>query len=227
MKIRIILVVSAFLLVPIVATAQVPSYWLFDDAGSSEIERRLDRQVDFEFAETPLTEVIEHIRKVSDVPCVIKLSALDAVGLDTNVPVTFRGRAIRIRDGLRMMLSEIELTWTIESRHLVITTPEDAEQNLATKVYDVRHFIEATWLPVVRQTESGATETAYDYSCDFRWLVELITSTIRPTTWGYVGGPGSVNGIANRRMRALVVCQTGRRSQGYRDDVPQLSEATQ
>lgn len=205
---RLAIVVALFALIPSLGRAQHNSYWLFEEPGNRDIERKLERRTDFQFDKVALADVAEFVRTVCTIPCQIKSSALDAVGLGRDVPVTYRGRRVRIRDALTVMLSDLELTWTIDHQHLIVTTPEDAERNLITKAYDVRDFLETEWRPVFRRHSSGATEAYYVRCCDSRWLAELITTTVSPTSWDWVGGPGTIDSICTKRMRALVISQT-------------------
>ena len=77
----------------------------------------------------------------------------------------------------------------------MITTPEEAENHLNTKVYDVADL-------VVCRDEHDALWDDYDA------LIEIITSTIKPTTWDGVGGPGAIKGNALGTAKVLVVSQT-------------------
>ena len=189
------------------ASAQTRSRYVFDDAHAQEIERRLEQRIDFEFIETPLADVIKYISKASGIPCWFSEQDLDAVGLGTDTPITCEGQGTRIRDGLRLMLDELELTWTINHGRLIITTPEAAEQDLITKVYDIKRVVRADWVPDWR-TPPGATEVRYVFEYDFDTLIEIVTTTVAPTTWDEVGGPGSITGYDGRTGPALVVSQT-------------------
>jgi general secretion pathway protein D len=58
-----------------------------------------------------------------------------------DTPVTSILRGISLRSALRLMLGELKLTYVIENEVLTITTPEDAESHLFTRVYDVRELL--------------------------------------------------------------------------------------
>lgn len=189
------------------ASAQSRSQYVFDDAHSQEIEQRLEQQIDFEFIEAPLGDVMKYISRTGDIPCSVSKSSLDAVGIGADTPVTFHGQGTRIRDGLRLILDDMELTWTIKYGRLIITTPEAAEQDLITKVYDIKRVVRADWVPDWRIPQ-GATEVPYSLEYDFDSLIEIITTTIAPTTWDEVGGPGSISAYDGRAGPALVVSQT-------------------
>ena len=122
------------------------------------------------------------------------------------MPLTFRYRSIRLRDGLHLLLKEFDLTWTIRHGCVIITTPEQAERRLITKIYDVRNLVESVPAPYWGGGFGDQANMAYLY--DFESLVDTIRSSVAPTSWDYVGGPGSIAPSYTRRMRVIVVSQT-------------------
>jgi hypothetical protein len=87
----------------------------------------------------------------------------------------------------------MDLTYVMQDEVLLITTPEEAETQLLTKAYPVADLV----LPV---GQTGAV------NADFDSLIELITSTVQPTAWDEVGGPGSI--AAFDTNMSLVLSQT-------------------
>ncbi len=90
------------------------------------------------------------------------------------------------------MLGPLDLTWIVKNEAVLVTTPEKAGNELITKVYPVYDLV-------------TAGQINYKFS-GYQPLIELITSTIAPTTWDEVGGPGAIHGF--RASAALVVSQT-------------------
>jgi hypothetical protein len=76
---------------------------------------------------------------------------------------------------------------------LLITTPDEAANKLTTMVYPVADLV----LP------PGASSAE---EADFDSLIDLITTTIQPTTWDAVGGPGTIYPFENKL--SLVFSQT-------------------
>ena len=93
------------------------------------------------------------------------------------------------------MLNELSLTWTIQDEVLLITTPEEGDQRLSTKVYDVADLV------VCRDEHDAPWE-------DYDTLIDVITPTIQPITWDEVGGPGSISGATLGTAKVLIVSQT-------------------
>jgi hypothetical protein len=93
------------------------------------------------------------------------------------------------------MLRKLNLTWIIEDEVLIITTVEEAENRLDTQVYDVADLV------VCRDKHNEPWD-------DFDSLIDVIASTIKPTTWDMVGGPGSIQGATLGTAKVLVVSET-------------------
>ena len=113
-----------------------------------------------------------------------------SIALDT--PVKKKLKGISLKSALRLMLSELGLTYVIQDEVLLITTKEAAEQKLETRIYPVSDLV----LP----------PNAIDMNqADFDSLINVITSTIDPTTWDSAGRAGSIVKFPNNMT--LVVSQ--------------------
>ncbi len=91
------------------------------------------------------------------------------------------------------MLKELNLTYVIKEGVVMITTQEEAESTLETRVYPVGDLVLPPNAPA-------------DAQADFDSLIELITSTVKPTSWDAVGGPGSIAPFPNNLT--LTISQT-------------------
>jgi hypothetical protein len=121
--------------------------------------------------------------------------SMEDAGIAKDAPVTMNLKGITLRSALNLLLRPLKLTWTIQDEVLLITTPEEAENRLATKVLDVADLVEC-------RDSKGELWDDYDL------LIELIKSTVKPTTWDDVGGPGSICPADLGSAKALVICQT-------------------
>ena len=72
-----------------------------------------------------------------------------SIGIDT--PVTRSLKGITLRSALRLMLGAMDLTYVIKDEVLLITTPDKASNELATKVYPVADLV----LPIPRMMMGG------------------------------------------------------------------------
>jgi hypothetical protein len=96
-----------------------------------------------------------------------------------------------VRSILNHVLHGLDLTWTIRDGALVITTPEEAESRLSTRVIDVVDLISPF---------PDAPMEHWDYDS----LIELFTSIVAPQTWDSVGGPAPIEAYRG----GLVLSQT-------------------
>jgi hypothetical protein len=150
----------------------------------------LDMPVQFEFIETTLEDVAEFISDLANIDVALDTRALDDVGIGTDTPVTRSLKNITLRSALRLTLKDLELTTMIRDGALVITTPEEAETRLITRVYPVTD--------VVARTVDGKVVH------DFDEMIELMTTHVQPEAWGDVGGPCSIEVALN----SLVISST-------------------
>lgn len=114
---------------------------LGSDTKEREIYDALDQTTQFDFNETPLSEVVEYFAQIHEIPIIIDTRALDDVGLGSDTPVTRTLSGTSLRSALRILLKELELTYIIRDEVLQITTPEEAENELITKVYPVGDLV--------------------------------------------------------------------------------------
>lgn len=130
-------------------------YKSMDLASRGPAERKILEQLDapttLEFIETPLQDVIEYLKDLHDIEIQIDTKALDDVGIGSDTPITRNLKGVSLRSALRLMLRELDLTYMIENEVLLITTPEEAETRLSTKVYPVADLV----LPIRQSGFSG------------------------------------------------------------------------
>ncbi|MFZ1935680.1 MAG: hypothetical protein WCB27_15250 [Thermoguttaceae bacterium] len=161
----------------------------------ARIEAALASPTELVFVEAPLVDVLDYLKQRHCIEIQTDHKALEDTGVGTDSPVTVDLKGISLRSALNLMLRNLNLTWIIEDEVLIITTVEEAETRLDTKVYDVADL-------VVCRDEHDMPWDDYDS------LTDIITSTIKPTSWDGVGGPGSIQGNALGTAKVLVVSQT-------------------
>ena len=159
------------------------------------IRRALVKPVNLEFTETPLADVVESLKEKAGIPVIIDHRALDDIGVDGGAPITIQVSDIKLRSALDFMLRPLDLSWTIAHEVLLITTPEEAENMLRTKVYDVSD------LPAYRDRQGEGVP-------DFQSMMETTAGCVEPTSWDSVGGPGSIAPYDAPGIKVLVVSQT-------------------
>jgi hypothetical protein len=155
-----------------------------DDEAEQRIRRGLDRTIELDFSEVPLKDVVNYLHETLQIPIVLNAKKLEEASLSPDTPVTCHWPKGRAGLYLDLLLKELELTYVIRDEVLQITTPEDAESQLITRIYDARPLLAA-----------GISPDA---------LFAILRNIVSPQSWDMVGGPGS---IANFRG-ILVVSQT-------------------
>jgi len=170
-----------------------------DDPAMPIIRKALDDPIAPEFADVTLEEVVKQLSHLRRIPILVDIRALDDMGIGTDVLVSFHSGPIPLRDALRHILRQLDLTYILRDEALVITTRGEAEVNLIARAYPVRDLMgEAN----AQNELQGTPEAA---SLDD--LIELITSAVEVQTWDAVGGPGSIEACPH--IDVLVISQTG------------------
>lgn len=121
-----------------------------DLAQSGPAERRIAAELTqpiggpqgIDFSDTPLTEVMAFLEEIHGIQVEIDARALDDIQIDPSTESITRALAgISLRSGVRLMLRDLGLTYVIRDEVLMITTEEEAEIDMVTKVYPVGDLV--------------------------------------------------------------------------------------
>ncbi|HVW36044.1 MAG TPA: hypothetical protein VHB99_02025, partial [Pirellulales bacterium] len=201
-------------------------------AGQAKILAVLEQPTEFSFQERPLGKAIEYFEQKHDLQILLDSSALSDEGVGMDAPVTQTLKNIRLRSALRLILKQLDLTYVVGDAYLLITTDTLAENKLSLKVYPVQDLValEGGFRPAQVATDAsddspsrsdmlppppfsagagfgfGSGLGGLDDAGNYTGLIELITTTIAPTSWDEVGGPGSISG--NAHTQSIAVSQT-------------------
>jgi len=159
------------------------------------VRRALEQPADVEFIETPLYDVVQYLSNTYKIPILLDRRALDDVGVQNDTPVTISLKGLKLRSVLKHLLRPLDLTWMVQDEVLLVTTTEQADAYLETRLYEIGDLV------------AMRDEQLRPYN-DFDQLIDVITSTVQPTTWDTVGGPGSIAGFESAGITVLVVSQT-------------------
>jgi len=182
------------------------------EAADAAIEKALAENTQLEFVDTPLSDVIDYLRDRHKIEIQVDQKALEDAGIGRNKQVTKSLKGISLRSVLKLVLREIDLTYTVHNGVLVITTPDRAESMVTTKVYPVTDL-------VVQRDRFGRV------GVDADGLIGQITSTVAPTTWSDAGGPGSVWARQVGGVVLLSVAQSYEVHQEVQDLLAKLRDA--
>ena len=152
----------------------------------------LDQNTELEFVDQPLSDVIDFLKERHGIEIQLDRNAMNDENIGSDAPITKNIKGISLESALDLMLGDLKLTYVVRDEVLLITSKAVAEHLLSTKTYPVADLV---------AREDGAA-----LGDDFQSLTELIMSSIGPTTWDEVGGPGSIQEFRN--ARAIVISQT-------------------
>ncbi|MFM8290127.1 MAG: hypothetical protein ACKOC4_00320, partial [Planctomycetia bacterium] len=162
-------------------------------ASDARIRAALGQEIagrKWSFAETPLRDVVAHIKDGLGLPIAIDMKALEDAGIDLETPISLDASAGTFRSTLRRILDPIGLTWMVRDECLLITTRETAVENLAVRLYP---------LPCAAASDADADPLAP--------LVDVIQNTTGGVAaWADFGGHGTVRPSPDGA--GLVIAQT-------------------
>lgn len=134
-------------------------------SNERSITSALRSPTDLNFAETPLTEVIDSLAEMHSIPIVVDSEGLAAEGISKDTPVSIRVGGIRLENALKLVLRPHRLTAVVSEEVLLVTGKRSADEyTTSTKIYPFNH---------------SAIELAQ--------LAELVQSKIEPDSWKEAG----------------------------------------
>ncbi|HUE70809.1 MAG TPA: hypothetical protein VMP01_07955 [Pirellulaceae bacterium] len=142
------------------------------DDVSTSVRQALDKKVTLKYAALTLGEVCRDLSRRLEIPVVLRLLPDSVVALDA--PVTVDLPPLPLRDALALLLEEQDYTFDPRGEVLYVTTREDVEEHLVTRIIDVRHLL-------------GSASGGFDEDT----IIDLVTTCVEPEMWDEVGGPGS------------------------------------
>ena len=153
------------------------------------VERALASRVTLHLGDMILDDFAEFLSERFQFNVLIDSRALDDVGLGSESPLKgLQVEQVELETLIDLLLKQQELCFYVRDHILIITTPEDAENNLTTYIYPVGDLL------------------GFGRNPDFDTLIEVITSSVAPDTWDEVGGAGSIESFPP--SQSLVVGQT-------------------
>ena len=179
--------------------------------AEQRIRRALQKPIPIRCVDRPLSGALAVFAAQLGVPVSLDTSAFKEAGIEMDASITFSSPpGVSARSALGSMLDPLKLNWTYRREALLVTTNEAANTMVYTRVYPVADLVlrgSGGREPLSLSTSvSRFSPDSYSSVADFESLIELITSTVRPTSWDTVGGPGSIKGFEGSLV--LVFSQT-------------------
>jgi hypothetical protein len=161
-------------------------------------EQRLLSQVDLDFKDTPLKQVIEDLRQMAQINIVADVDALREEGVNLDCPLSLKVEGISLKSALNILVKQVRLSYVIKDEVLQITTEEHAKGPPKMVTYPVADLVtpigggDCELAPFLCRMcpdlagKHAPGRTAEDV------LIRLITTTIEPKSWSEVGGKGTI-----------------------------------
>ncbi|MEM8681108.1 MAG: DUF4974 domain-containing protein [Planctomycetota bacterium] len=150
------------------------------DVGFTDAQPRqatldaLASPVEFEFFDTPLSDVAAELSDIYSIDILIDNVALEPLGLDASEPITATVNGISLRSGLASILGALELVAIPVPLGIRITSEEEATATLVHAIYPIDDLLQGP--RALTQEE----------------LIEAILTSLSPDTWDQVGGDGGL-----------------------------------
>jgi hypothetical protein len=177
--------------------AGVPAYIPVQSESATWFERSarraMQRQITAGFSETPLRDAAQALSRELRLPIFLDDKALSEASITPETTVKLARQTAPAKAIFKALLDPLDLNWIVEDGRIVLTTQAIAKERIVTRIYPVRDLI------------TGIDESGNE-SYDFDSLIELITSTVSPTTWTESGGAGGITPFA--QLMVLVIPQT-------------------
>ncbi len=154
---------------------------------------RLNQTITMHATATPLSEVIAEIATQTGTPIVLDVKALTEASIQPGTEITSTRSIGSAKALLGSILENMDCNWVIADGAIVVTTESRAKELVTVRVYPVYDLV-------------AAKDTAGNVAYDFDQLIEVIASTVAPTTWSEAGGSGSLSPFTP--SCGLVVAQT-------------------
>ena len=143
----------------------------------------LDRNVSFVFIDSPLVEVLSTMSERLGIPMIFNSIPMEDIGVSTEVRVTIELDNVPLRTFLAIMLTNLDLTYTIDGL-MTITTQEDAEERLRVRMYRIPDKLK-------EKSEQ---------------VIKTLQETVAVDTWSSVGGPSVAVVMDNVLIVSTTTC---------------------
>jgi len=121
------------------------------------VQDKLNKRIDVDFIEAPLKDVAQILQEATGIQFVLRQKKLEEASVSIDTPVTRSLKGVRVSTLLDLLLADLELTYFEKDGLLLITTPEDAESNLETRVYDCRDLLAMAAPDIAKPSSAPAT----------------------------------------------------------------------
>jgi general secretion pathway protein D len=107
-----------------------------------DIDRSLGKQVEVNFEERPLSEVLDTLSKMAGINIHLDPQGLHAEAVTSDTPVTLKlTNPVSLKSALNLVLGQLRLSYVIENEVLLITSKDTRDSHTYQKVYYVADLV--------------------------------------------------------------------------------------
>jgi hypothetical protein len=129
------------------------------DPIETRIWAALEEKTVFDFTEQPLFNVVECLGQLHDINIQLDGKALSDAGIGSDVPITRNVKGVTLRSALKLLLSDLDLTYVVHNGVLMITVKTEAQSTR----YSLISLKTTLWLVVMVAAFLGGIQ------CDRAW----------------------------------------------------------
>jgi hypothetical protein len=166
----------------------VPSARKLPVRALAAIDLALSKSATCSFRNVPLQEALDTLHTISGVNFVLDADALRNAKIAAHMPVTITTENLSLRSTLDLLLRKANLTYVINDKVILVTTPEGARGRLRQVTYSVADLV----VPVANAADLESDGKVQPQATLEDQLMRLISNTIAPDTWTNNGGPGTL-----------------------------------
>ena len=113
-----------------------------EEVSERALRRKMEQDVEVEFVDTSLTDAIDQLARLTDIPFQIDAAALHDSGIPTDEPVNLPKQKAPMDEILGKILPPLDLNWFIADQFVKVTNQEIAEETNRSEVFNVRRKIQ-------------------------------------------------------------------------------------
>jgi hypothetical protein len=146
-----------------------------DAEDNAKVSAKLRRTVSIDWSETALQDCAAKLARAHDVPLEISHKRLEEANVRLDTPITLKLSGVSLHAALDHLTEPLGLGWIVRDGVLLITSKEDTDTHLTTRIYPVPDL-----LALDDDAEAGQR------------LEEVIIKTVAADTWRELGASGDI-----------------------------------
>ncbi len=190
--------------------------------GRATLELLHQRLPEVTVRDLPFTQVMDFIADLTRLNIVVRWQTIEDAGIPRDKPLSIHVKNLRLAQVLWLVMNEaggtdVKLAYRASGTLLVLSTAEDLDREMVTKVYDVSDLLarvrSADRTPAIKPPQGAPDDsnTIFDeprtrsyppepsevgstgQTPEMRDLIALIRDTIEPDSWNEHGGLGTIH----------------------------------